>query len=620
MAQGSVGAGIVDSSQQSILPAREDSVTGRQGDNKNKMILKLDIKGMNSRSFVVSRWPERQRFEKAVLVAGGKKGQQGGQNNQDDEATASDSCMENRVDGEPSGTSLLQSRNASNDHLADFSASRMGGTRKPSTRAGSISIKLLLDEGIIAPGKGVLHMEYKGVAHTADLTEDGKIKVNIDRNHLVFDSPSAFSIYLKRLVNPTRKADDGWKSVRYNGNFLEHYKLELARKMFGLDSPGFGDDALLSRRNKRQKPIIGDAEPPPSPPRAPRSRQPFSIGIGADTREYLVPVKEYSVDNCQPFQLRIAPMAEAVIDFHSHLCHNEVTGVLLGTFDKETNTVNILIAIPMEANDKDTVAKVEMNDDGLVKKIQKFQTKDAEIQMMGSYHSHPDFDPRPTIIDTLYATREAVGSSHPCIQCIVSPYNQDAPTEDVASATWYHMSIPSAVESIPDTVPPESLGCLPYRLSYQAYTGDKVDVDDIASLQKSIEQLAKMYAPSPHRVNIEGLWRKTEDGQVVLRLRKLIRSFEAKLSHGPFHGKLRNFASFKLEILVRAVWSVYGRRQTDATPSLNATLEETSRGPKSVMMSNQNSESHAGLSSMQENGSEPGSEDEPISDDDEKTE
>ncbi len=32
-----------------------------------------------------------------------------------------------------------------------------------------------------------------------------------------FESPSAFSIFLKRLVNPDRKADDGWKTVRFGG-------------------------------------------------------------------------------------------------------------------------------------------------------------------------------------------------------------------------------------------------------------------------------------------------------------------------------------------------------------------------------------------------------------------
>ncbi len=32
-----------------------------------------------------------------------------------------------------------------------------------------------------------------------------------------FESPSAFSINVKRKVNPDRKADDGWKAVKYAG-------------------------------------------------------------------------------------------------------------------------------------------------------------------------------------------------------------------------------------------------------------------------------------------------------------------------------------------------------------------------------------------------------------------
>ncbi len=54
---------------------------------------------------------------------------------------------------------------------------------------------------------------------------------------LAFESPSAFSIYLKRLINPARKADDGWKTVKYDGKFLEHYKVELARRRFAGAAP-----------------------------------------------------------------------------------------------------------------------------------------------------------------------------------------------------------------------------------------------------------------------------------------------------------------------------------------------------------------------------------------------
>lgn len=32
-----------------------------------------------------------------------------------------------------------------------------------------------------------------------------------------FESPSAFSIRVKRKLNPERKADDGWKAVKYAG-------------------------------------------------------------------------------------------------------------------------------------------------------------------------------------------------------------------------------------------------------------------------------------------------------------------------------------------------------------------------------------------------------------------
>lgn len=40
-----------------------------------------------------------------------------------------------------------------------------------------------------------------------------------------FDSPSAFSIHLKRLINPARKADDGWKTVKFDNRWdTNHYQ------------------------------------------------------------------------------------------------------------------------------------------------------------------------------------------------------------------------------------------------------------------------------------------------------------------------------------------------------------------------------------------------------------
>ena len=78
-------------------------------------------------------------------------------------------------------------------------------------------MKLLIDEGILWPGENILTVEYKSNITYGSLAECGRIKCTISGTELTFESPSAFSIYLKRLINPARKADDGWKTVKFEG-------------------------------------------------------------------------------------------------------------------------------------------------------------------------------------------------------------------------------------------------------------------------------------------------------------------------------------------------------------------------------------------------------------------
>ena len=82
---------------------------------------------------------------------------------------------------------------------------------------GGITLKLLIDEGILWPGENILTVEYKSNITYGSLAECGRIKCTISGTELTFESPSAFSIYLKRLINPARKADDGWKTVKFEG-------------------------------------------------------------------------------------------------------------------------------------------------------------------------------------------------------------------------------------------------------------------------------------------------------------------------------------------------------------------------------------------------------------------
>ena len=504
------------------------------------------------------------------------------------EETASESNMDYLNHNDPQATSMLQSRNASTDQLGDFAEAkkRKGGGR----RAGSITLKLLIEDGLISPAKHVLSVEYKTMTHVADLTDEGKIEVNVNGRHMVFDSPSAFSIYLKRLSNPSRKADDGWKSVRYNGNLLEHYKLEFARKRVG----GGTMEELFPRRtyNKKPKPLfVNDPEPPPSPPRAQRPRQAVHGLIGADTAEYLVELADHDpIMDPQPFHLQVAPVAEAVMDIHAHLCYDEVAGVLLGTYHPESTTMNVMTAVPVETKPVGvSVAKVEVDEEHLEKCVKAAISKSGgKLQVVGSYHSHPDFSSRPSLVDVVGVVRDQIraraaaggplGHATPQINCILSPYDRaDIPQDDraveIAPCTWYHVTVPPSLTALDDNVSPLSLGCVPHRVRAMVLSGEKPGNEDVSALQKTVEELAKRYAALPERANIMGLWRKTGQGRVVLRLRKLIQSFESKLKKGAFEGKLRNFAQCRLEVLLRAIWSVYGPEEASEPATATAAAE-----------------------------------------------
>ena len=54
----------------------------------------------------------------------------------------------------------------------------------------------------------------------ADLRADGTIFFENE----AFRSPSSFSVFVKRKLNPRRIADDGWTSVKYCGTVLKEFK------------------------------------------------------------------------------------------------------------------------------------------------------------------------------------------------------------------------------------------------------------------------------------------------------------------------------------------------------------------------------------------------------------
>lgn len=123
------------------------------------------------------------------------------------------------------------------------------------TRRG-ITLRVLLKDGLVEPGDGVLAIHYlvgtnsrasgrdtapsawpsralsplllQGKNFVGDLLNDGKIRW-VETGQ-IFNSPSAWATHCKRLVNPAKKSGCGWASVRYRGQKLVQYKTTWLHK------------------------------------------------------------------------------------------------------------------------------------------------------------------------------------------------------------------------------------------------------------------------------------------------------------------------------------------------------------------------------------------------------
>ncbi|KAK3287237.1 hypothetical protein CYMTET_5239 [Cymbomonas tetramitiformis] len=110
---------------------------------------------------------------------------------------------------------------------------------KPPGQSRAYGLKALLDAGLVEadPEKLSLSIRYKDETFKAALLDTGGIVWKTDDGQsLEFASPSAWSIFVKRIVTPEKKADDGWKSVKYSNGCstltLEALKERLAMQAY----------------------------------------------------------------------------------------------------------------------------------------------------------------------------------------------------------------------------------------------------------------------------------------------------------------------------------------------------------------------------------------------------
>ena len=102
----------------------------------------------------------------------------------------------------------------------------------------------------------------------------------------------------------------------------------------------------------------------------------------------------------QPFRVRLHPEVPFVLDLHAHLSSEEIIGFLAGRWDREKRVIDIQAAFPCRAlitGEGSALTDVEMDPGSEMQVRDIIQRKN--LQVVGWYHSHPAFQPDPSITD-----------------------------------------------------------------------------------------------------------------------------------------------------------------------------------------------------------------------------
>ena len=333
------------------------------------------------------------------------------------------------------------------------------------------SLKTLIDDKVIIPGDGILHMEYMGQKFTGDLLQNGHIRWSETKQ--VFSTPSSWVNHSKKLVNPENsgKAGSAWSTIRYKGKRLDSYKLRWYRRQkkvvcaANLFDVKDGTATVVGGQGMTINPgMISGTSTPASifanqtqgnrlstedPVQLKKmnvvdhsSLFPRTSG-NQDLSVMVKTVTFASLERIQPFTMTISTNALLLIDFHCHLTSGEVTGYLAGSWDFSSHILSIVQAFPCRSRLGDK------NRSLVVEEEIKQNLEQRSLSVIGWYHSHPVTPPHPSVkdiesqLDYQIALKGDNESSYlPCIGLICSPYDVSNESPESSYQSFWVMPPP----------------------------------------------------------------------------------------------------------------------------------------------------------------------------------
>ncbi|RMC01021.1 hypothetical protein DUI87_22708 [Hirundo rustica rustica] len=372
------------------------------------------------------------------------------------------------------------------------------------TRRG-ITLRVLLRDGLLEPGRGVLSIYYLGKKFVGDLGSDGTI--TWQETGQVFNSPSAWATHCKRLVNPAKKSGCGWASVRYKGQKLDQYKAAWLRKHQPnvpppeevgprppapwhpqaaggeLGASPVCPQSLASEGEEEELPEEEEEEaaregrvpvPEPAAPKKPEERskkqqgksvaEPAGTDPGAAGKrlemktprarpllhpghprlgQTLVEVTSFAaINKFQPFNVAISSNVLLLLDFHSHLTRSEVVGYLGGRWDTNTQLLTVLRAFPCRTRLGDAETAAAVEEEICQSLFLR------GLSLVGWYHSHPFGPALPSLhdidaqMDYQLKLQGSGNGFQPCLGLICGPFYHGNPGVESKIAPFWVMPPP----------------------------------------------------------------------------------------------------------------------------------------------------------------------------------
>ncbi|KAJ3174300.1 Myb-like, SWIRM and MPN domains 1 [Geranomyces variabilis] len=281
-------------------------------------------------------------------------------------------------------------------------------------------------------------------------------------------------------------------------------------RMFALNSKYFADEELekfdvrLLKKRQRKEQLA----------QTPTMQSATSDALGTYDPFRLIPARSYDAAVPAPFRVLASSNTLIVMDVHAHLAHTEIIGLLGGTYDASAATLHVTDVFPCRS--QSTGVQCEMDPASEMRARDYFSAKGRGV--VGWYHSHPTFDPTPSVRDienqtayqTLFARADGV---EPFVGAIVTPYDARHAADRKSRFAW--LAISQQWNSLAE-----------YRLPYACDVSIVPSPQLGADLFDQIAALLREYRAYEHRVDLTKLYAPRHD-PVFTRLDKMMHSVQA---------------------------------------------------------------------------------------------